>query len=171
MRKLILIIGTAFLIQVSYGQSDKDTSNLLELGSDLPEFIGVTLDGDSVSSDDLYGKVVLINFYATWCVPCNLQLPYLEKDVWAKYKDNEDFILLVFDKEEQADVVRSFITKKNWTMPFCLDEKSHIFSLFATKFIPRNYLFDKESRLVLQSNGYNKQEFTVLRNELENLLK
>jgi peroxiredoxin len=171
MKKLLLLIFAITLIQTAFGQADKDSTNLLEMGSEMPEFSVVTLDGKSISSDDLYGKVVLINFFATWCVPCNLELPLVEKEIWAKYKDNEDFVLLIIDREEKAGVVKAFIEKKKWTMPFCLDEKMEVYSKFATKYIPRNYLFDKESSLVLKSNGFNKEDLGVLKTEIENQLK
>jgi hypothetical protein len=56
-------------------------------------------------------------------------------------------------------------------MPFYPDEKKEVYSLFATKFIPRNYLFDKESRLVLNSMGFKKEEFEVLKRQIGDLLK
>ncbi len=171
MKKVLAFLILAALMQVVYSQTDKDTTNLLKLGEEMPEFSLMTLDGKSISSDDLYGKVVLINFFATWCVPCNLELPLVEKEIWAKYKDNEDFVLVIIDREEKADVVKKFIEKKKWTMPFYLDEKKEAYSKFATRFIPRNYLFDKESCLVLNSNGFNKEDLGILKKEIENLLK
>ncbi|MFH0761559.1 MAG: TlpA disulfide reductase family protein [Bacteroidota bacterium] len=150
---------------------EQDSSNLLKVSDDMPEFTLKTLDGNTVSSDDLYGKVVLINFFATWCPPCNLELPLLEKDIWAKYKDDENFVLLVIDREEPADKVAPFVKKKKFTMPFYLDPKREVYGLFATKFIPRNYLFDKEGRLMLCSKGFSKEDFDVLLKELGALLK
>jgi peroxiredoxin len=171
MKKLLFILISFVAVQALYCQTDKDTANLLKVGEDIPEFTLITLDGKTVTSDDLYGKVVLINFFATWCPPCNLELPALEKDVWAKYKDNEDFMLLIIDREESAQVVKAHLAKKNWTMPFYLDEKKEVYSKFAIRFIPRNYLFDKESRLVLQSMGYKKDEFEVLKKKIDELMK
>jgi peroxiredoxin len=171
MKKLLLFLISAFLMQTSYSQTDKDSTNLLQVGSEMPEFSLMTLDGKSVSSDDLYGKVVLINFFATWCAPCNLELPLVDKDIWAKYKDNKDFVLLVIDREEKAEKVKAFVERKKWDMPFYLDEKKEVYTKFATRFIPRNYLFDKESRLVLNSMGFNKEEFEVLKKEIGSMLK
>lgn len=150
---------------------DKDSTSLLKVGDEMPEFTVTTLDGNTVTSDDLYGKVVLINFFATWCGPCNLELPFVEKDIWAKYKDSKDFVLLIIDREEIAEKVGPFIAKKKFTMPFYLDPKREVYGKFATKYIPRNYLFDTQSRLVLSSMGYNVEDFKVLRRELALLLK
>ncbi len=171
MKKLLLLLAVSLVIQMAYCQADKDTANLLKIGSDMPEFTLMTLDGKSVSSDDLYGKIVLINFFATWCPPCNQELPVMESDIWAKYKDNKDFMLLIIDREEKVAVVKPYIEKKKWTMPFYLDEKKETYNLFANRFIPRNYLFDKEGRLVLQSMGFKKEEFEALKKQLADMLK
>jgi peroxiredoxin len=171
MKKLILLVAFALAIQVAYGQADKDTANLLKVGSDMPEFSLMSMDGKTVTSDDLYGKVVLINFFATWCPPCNQELPLLEKDIWAKYKDNKDFVLLIVDREESALVVKTWLDKKKFTMPFYLDQVKDVYGKFAIRFIPRNYLFDKESRLVLQSMGFRKDEYEVLKKQVDNLMK
>lgn len=171
MKKIIPFLFLAIIAQSVYCQVDKDTANLLKVGSDLPELTFTSLDGKTLTSDDLYGKVVLINFFATWCPPCNQELPELEADIWAKYKDNEDFALLIIDREEKPDVIQKFLDKKKFTMPFYLDEKKEIYSQFANRFIPRNYLFDKESRLVLSSMGFKKDEFQTLKKEIDRLVK
>ena len=166
MKKLLSLLIMALLLQTAYSQTDKDYTNLLKVGSDMPEFKLISLDGKSLVSDDLYGKVVLINFFATWCVPCNLVLPLVNSNIWAKYKDNKDFILAIIDGEEKAEKVSAFVEKKQWTMPFYLDEKKEVYTKFATKYIPRNYLFDREGTLVLQSRGYSKEDLEVLKNEI-----
>jgi len=159
------------LMTLPVSAQDADSSNLLKVGDDMPEFTLKTLDGQTVSSDDLYGKVVLINFFATWCPPCNQELPLLEKDIWAKYKEDENFALLVIDREETEEKVAPFVEKKKFTMPFYLDPNREIYGLFAKKDIPRNYLFDKEGRLMLCSKGYSKEDFGMLKRELDALLK
>ena len=170
MKKLLFLLPL-FAFQIAFGQAEKDTANLLKVGEDMPEFTITGLDGKTLSSDDLYGKVVLVNFFATWCPPCNQELPFLEKDIWAKYKDNDNFALVIIDREEKAEVVKAHIEKKKWTMPFYLDEKKEVYEMFATRFIPRNYLFDKEGRLVLQSMGFKKEEYEVLKKQVDDLLK
>ena len=171
MKKLLSLLIAVLLMQAAYSQKDKDSTNLLKVGSDMPEFKLVSLDGKLLASEDLYGKVVLVNFFATWCMPCNLELPLVNSDIWAKYKDNKDFVLMIIDREEKAEKVRAFVEKKKWSMPFYLDEKKEVYTKFATKYIPRNYLFDREGTLVLQSKGFEKEELEVLKNEIGAQLK
>jgi len=149
----------------------KDTSDILLVGQDMPEFTLKSLDGKEISSDDLYGKVVLINFFATWCPPCNQELPLVESDIWAKYKDHKDFQLLIIDREETAEKVAEFLAKKKYTMPFYLDPVREVYGKFASRNIPRNYLFNRESQLVLSSMGFKKADFEVLQKELDKLLR
>ena len=149
----------------------KESGDILLVGEDMPEFTVLTLDRKEIDSDDLFGKVVLINFFATWCPPCNQELPHLEKEVWAKYKDREDFVLMIIDREEPGGKVEEFVKKKGFTMPFYIDPKREVYSLFAEKNIPRNYLFDKQGRLVLQSMGFKKEDFASMVKELDKLLK
>ena len=171
MKRILALLVSLVLMQTGYSQKEQDTTNLLKVGDEMPAFTLVTLDGKTVTSDDLYGKVVLISFYASWCVPCNLGLPLVERDIWAKYKDNEDFMLLIVDLEETTELIQPYVEKMKWTMPFYLDEKKEAYLKFATKFIPRNYLFEQQSQLILHSNGFNKQDLSTLKTEIEALLK
>jgi len=170
--KIVATLGLILMFAVTpLCAQERDTTNHLNIGDEMPEFTLKTLDGKTVTSDDLYGKVVLINFFATWCGPCNSELPLVESDIWAKYKDRKDFMLLIIDREETADKVAPFVEKKKFTMPFYLDEKREVYNLFASRFIPRNYLFNKESQLVLNSMGFKKEDFDALKKELDALLK
>jgi len=166
----VLFVGLTLMACPLLAQ-EVDSANLLNTGVEMPEFKLNSLDGKTITSDDLYGKVVLINFFATWCPPCNMELPQLQKDVWEKYKDNGDFVLLVVDREETAEKVSSFVRKKKYTMPFYLDPKREVYGLFATQYIPRNYLFNRESQLVLVSKGYSKEDFATLKREVDALVK
>jgi len=66
----------------------------IKTGQAIPDFAIKSEEG-MVRSSDLKGKVVLINFFATWCKPCMLELPHLQKEVWEKYKDDKRFSLLI----------------------------------------------------------------------------
>jgi len=170
MKKILSLLIAAIFIQVSYNQEVNDSTNLLNPGAHMPKFTITGIDGTTLKSSELKGKVVLINFFATWCGPCNQELPVVDRDIWTKYKDNKDFVLLIIDREEKADKVKSWVAGKQWTMPFYLEEKKETYTKFATKFIPRNYLFDKKGKLVLNSMGFRQDEFDVLLKEIETQL-
>ena len=88
---IVLIILSACTAIVWAGNEGAEK---VKIGDAVPDFTVVTANG-KLAAADLKGKVVLINFFATWCPPCRTELPVLEKQVWEKYKDNDDFVLLV----------------------------------------------------------------------------
>jgi len=146
-----------------------DTSTLTRIGQPVPEFTFSTLNGDSQKISDLKGKVVLLNFFATWCPPCIAEMPHLEKEIWQQHKD-QDFILLALGREQAVSHLDSFKTVNNYTFPVVADTGRVIFSKFATQNIPRNILLDKQGTIVFQSIGFEKKEFEVLKSTIAKLL-
>jgi len=171
MKKLFPLVLLALTISFSLkAQNDSDPENLLAMGAEMPEFEYKTVDGKTLTSEDLFGKVVLVNFYASWCGPCKKELPFVEEDLWKKYKDNDDFALLVIARQEDWDKINGFKESSGLDLPYHPDPKRDIYKLFAKKYIPRNYLFDKQGRLVLFSKGYRESEFEELKKEISDLL-
>ena len=109
--------------------------------------------GDT-SSTEVKGEVVLVSLFATWCGPCQLELDEIEKTLWAEYKDNKDFVLLVIGREHTDEQLKAYNERKKFTFPLYPDPKREVFSLFAEKSIPRAYLFNKEGEAVYTSLGY-----------------
>jgi peroxiredoxin len=140
-------------------------------GQQMPEFTITTMDGEDYSSSELEGKVVLINFFATWCPPCRKELPFVKKDIWTKYKYNEDFVLLIISREEKPEKVIPFVEKENYPMPFYSDIDRSCYKQFAHQFIPRNYLFNKEGKLIYQSRGFKELDFKEMLAKIEDLTK
>ena len=165
---LTIIIALAFAV-AAYSQ-DEDPDNHIAIGDEMPEFEYQTADGKVLKSEDLFGKVVLINFYASWCGPCKKELPHVEKDIYNKYIDNDDFCLLVIARQEGWDKIKAFKKSSGFDLPFYPDPKRDIYKLFAEKYIPRNYLFDKQGKLVLHSKGFIQEDFDVLKKEIKELL-
>jgi peroxiredoxin len=148
------------LCLMSFGQSD--TTTLTKVGDMAPSFKCKTIDGKSLDISKLKGKVIMVNFFATWCPPCNLELPVLQKKVWDKYRNNPDFILIILGREHSESEVRDFVTKKKFTMHFAADPKREIFRLYATQNIPRNVLIGKDGRILYQATGFSEEEFSKI---------
>ena len=143
----------------------------MKKGTTLPEFaLKSSVYGD-VATKDLKGKVVLVNLFATWCGPCQLELAEVEKTLWPKYKDNKDFVLLVVGREHTEQQLKKYNERKKFTFPLYPDEKREVYSLFASQYIPRAYLFDREGKLIYSSTGFKKEEFKLLMDTIEDALK
>lgn len=143
----------------------------LKKGEAMPKFeLTSSVYGD-IKPADLKGKVVLINLFATWCGPCQTELAEVQETLWPKYKDNQDFLLLVIGREHTDEQLQKYNERKQFTFPLYPDPKREVFSLFAEKYIPRAYLFDKEGKLIYSSVGYTEEEFQILMTTIETALK
>ncbi len=151
----VLLILTAGML-VAWASSDE--SDKVNVGEVAPAFTVLTPDGE-MTNESLKGKVVLINFFATWCPPCLKELPVLQEKVWDVYKDNEDFVLLVVGREHSKEDLEKFAKERGFDLPFCPDEQREVFSQFATQSIPRNYILNKAGKVVYASKGFSTTEF------------
>lgn len=162
MKKILLI--TLFLTSLNIlSQEDYMKSSLVQLNETAPEFSFTTNDGKTVKLSDYKGKVILINFFATWCGPCMKEMPYIQKDLWEKLKKNDTFIILSFGRDHSQEEVNKFIESKKFTFPIFADKDKSIYNLFATKYIPRNYLIDSNGKVIYASTGFSEKEFEELK--------
>jgi peroxiredoxin len=161
MKKLILISLVFFAPLFSRAQQS-DTTTHTKLGDIAPAFDFSISKDQKVNLKNYRGKIVMINFFATWCPPCRIELPRVQKEIWEKYKDNPKFALFIFGREQGWDVVLPFKEKNNYTFLMLPDEGRKIFSLFATQSIPRNVVLDENRKIIYQSIGYEESEFNKL---------
>ncbi|SUJ10914.1 Thiol-disulfide oxidoreductase resA [Sphingobacterium spiritivorum] len=161
MKQLILLLILTISVPV-FGQEWK-----VKVGEQTPVFEWKDKKEERKDISMLKGKVVLINFFATWCPPCRQELPRVENEIWAKYKSRTDFSLLVFAREEGWDKLNPFMSKQQYTFPVFPDLKREIFSKYADTGIPRNVILNKKGEVVYQSLGYTEDEFKHLLTVLE----
>ena len=100
---------------------------------------------------DLRGKVVMLQFTASWCGVCRKEMPFIEKDIWQKHKDNEAFALYGVDRDEPLDKVVAFAKQTGVTYPLGLDPGADIFAKYADRKagITRNVLIDKAGKIMM----------------------
>lgn len=132
------------------------------LHATVPDFVVENKQGQKINAQSLRGKLVLINFFATWCPPCRQELPRLQEEIWQKWGGRADFTVMVLAREEGWDKLDPFIRDKGYTFPIYPDLNRGVFSLFADSQIPRNVLVDKEGKIIYQSIGYEPEEFSSL---------
>lgn len=140
-------------------------------GDQMPSFNIVHDDGTTVTSASLKGKVILVNFFATWCPPCQKELAEIQQTLWPKYKDNPDFALLVIGREHSDADLQAYNKKKGFSFPLYPDKNRSIYAAFAKNLIPRCYLIDQKGTIVYTTKGYEEKEFSTLMNQIEALLK
>lgn len=172
MSRKLFVVALSFLIAgFSIAQDDLKETTLLNVGDKLPEFTAKALAGTDLSSAELKGKVALINFWATWCGPCKKEMPLMQKDIFETIKD-KNFVMAAISRGEETEIVNKFIGLNKYTFPIYLDKETTVYKLFATKYIPRNFVIGKDGRVKWSSVGFKQEEFDemikVINRELAN---
>jgi len=161
---IIILIFTSSLFA-------QDEATLVKVGDKAPDFSFSTENGKTTKLSDIKGKVVWINFFATWCPPCRQELPHLQKKVYDKLKSNPNFELIILGREHSWEEINKFKSDNKFKMSFYPDLERKAFSLYAQQNIPRNFIIDKEGKIAVASTGFNEKEFEEIINKVETLLK
>lgn len=120
-------------------------------GKPAPVFELPDLEGNRVSLENFKGKIVFVNFWATWCPACKYEMPSMEK-LWQNFK-NEDFIILAVDLGESEGVVRKFVEEKKLSFPILLDKGRSTQMDYSITAIPTTYIIDREGKIIGKAVG------------------
>ena len=145
---------------------------LVKVGDMAPDFTLKYTDGNEFTLSALRGKVVMLQFTASWCGICRGEMPHIESRIWQPHKDNADFVLVGVDREEPREVVEEYTAKLGTTYPMLLDEKGDVFASYALRKsgITRNVLIDRDGRIVKLTRRFVEPEFNDLVATIDNLL-
>lgn len=168
MNKYLLMAFLAVFTILVHAQGNED---IVKVGSQMPAFTIVSDDGTKMSSAVLKGKVVLINFFATWCPPCQKELAEVQQKLWPKYQGNPNFQLLVIGREHSDAELEKYNEKKGFTFPLYPDKNRAIYGAFAKSLIPRSYLIDKNGKVIYATKGYDEKEFSELMEKIDAAIK
>ena len=145
---------------------------IVRVGDVAPEMELELTDGQKVKLSSLRGKVVMLQFTASWCGVCRKEMPFIEKDIWQKHKSNPNFALYGIDRDEPLETVKAFAEKTGVTYPLALDPGADIFANYADRKagITRNVLIDKDGKIVMLTRLYNEEEFASLCKKIDEML-
>lgn len=157
--------GAAADAQKEMEQKIADTTIAKE-GSMAPDFTVEMVSGEKITLSDLRGKVVLLNFWATWCPPCREELKHVQAEIIDRFK-GEEFVFIPVSRGEEKSTVEEFRKSTGYGFPMGLDPEQNIYRLYASNYIPRNFLIDRDGKIVLASVGYDTDEFAELIKTIE----
>ena len=152
-----LYVELASLVRYEHMQAESDDPQFAaamakleadDLKRQSADFTLSDLQGRTWHLRDLRGKVVLVNFWATWCPPCRKEMPDLDA-LYNKFKD-QGFVVLAISDEEAAKVT-PFITGHRITYPVMLDPGRKVNDAFVVEGIPKSFVYDRSGKMVAQS--------------------
>jgi len=171
MFRLALGIFFIFVVHITFAQVTTDSGYIVKIGDQAPDISLKLISGETISLDELKGKVVVLQFTASWCSVCRKEMPHLEKEIWLPNKD-KDFILVGVDYDEPLEKVMAFKKQMQTTYPMALDPDAEIFAQFALKKsgVTRNVVIDKEGKIVYLTRLFDMDEFNGMKTKIEELL-
>ncbi|MEN1934122.1 redoxin domain-containing protein [Paenibacillus sp. 102] len=157
---IILLCLAGYAVYVQFGKNEKQVSeeqvkseatmkeviakNGIEVGKNAPDFELSKLDGTKVKLSDLKGKKVILNFWATWCGPCQKEMPDMEA-FYKKHKDDVEILAVNYTVSEGAngeEKVKKFAEEKGVTFPILLDKDINVTTTYKVITIPTSYFVD-----------------------------
>ena len=172
MKYFFMLFVCLTLSHFGYTQND-DRGYIVKVGDKAPEITITYTDGTRKKLSDFRGKIVMLQFTASWCGVCRKEMPFIEKDIWLKHKDNADFALIGIDRDEPLEKVLAFAKSTGVTYSLGLDPGADIFAKYALRDagITRNVLIDREGKIVKLTRLYNEEEFASLVQQINEMLK
>jgi peroxiredoxin len=116
-----------------------------------PDFTLPSVDGRQISLRQYRGKVVFLNFWATWCIPCREEMPAMEH-LYQAYRD-QDLVVLAIALKESAEQVRAFFEKHRLSFPSLLDSQGAVFRAYSVTGMPTTYLIGRDGTLLSRGVG------------------
>lgn len=135
---------------------DIESTTLIHAGDVAPDFTVEMLDGKRVTLSSLRGKVVLVSFWATWCPPCRQEMAHMQEGVIDRFAGS-DLVVLPISRGEKRETVEKFIEKMGYGFPVGLDIDQSIYSKYASNYVPRSVIINREGEVVYVAVGYDEQ--------------
>lgn len=163
LKHIVLILITTFTLTQCKSKVD-DRGYIVKVGEMAPDFEITLNDGTNFKLSEQRGKIVMLQFTASWCSVCREEMPFIEGEIWQSLK-NEKFTLIGVDMDEPIEKVNEFAKQTKITYPLGLDTGGTVFLKYAEKEagITRNVIINREGKIVYLTRLFNSEEFNAMK--------
>ena len=155
--------------------SQENRGYIINVGDKAPSF---QLNDNISFIEKNKGKVIMLQFTASWCSVCIKEMPFIEKEIWQKHKQNDDFVLIALTKDsdlrpQREKEIKLMREKTGATFPIITDYNSEIFELFAEEKagVTRSILIDQNGEIAFLTRLFDHDEFNNMKTMIRKLLK
>lgn len=156
LRSVILLVMTGAIIFTSYNALTKEQSEVLQVGDKAPDFTLTDLNGQRQQLSEYRGQGVFVNFWGTWCKPCEKEFPLMEKQ-YQNYKDQGVQILAVNIAQSDYEV-KQYAEQKNLTFPIVIDKNKSVMEAYNIRPLPTTMLINPDGDIVKIITGEMSEE-------------
>ncbi|RSD27297.1 thiol-disulfide oxidoreductase ResA [Mesobacillus subterraneus] len=149
-RTIILAVLALAVGYTLYANLNKESNKKIVIGKPAPDFVLVDMEGNKHRLSDYKGQGVFINFWATWCKPCEREMPYIENQ-YQQFKD-QGVQVLAIDSSESELVVNKFVARHGLNFPVMID-RGEVQAAYGINPLPITFLVDKEGIVVKSHTG------------------
>ena len=142
-------------------------SSILRTGDEAPQIDELLAGGGDFVVDK---KILVVNFFATWCGPCLTELPHFQS-VADKYVDQKDIAFVVIGREETQETLDAFVANNTYRIPFIADPERKLYAEFAKELIPRTYLIDRDRKIRFEIIGFDEKKLGELDSKISELAR
>ena len=158
---ILFLLTISFVVSSGYSQ---------EVGSKAPEFSMPDLNGNSIKLSEFKGKVILVDFWASWCVPCKKSMPHII-DLYNNRSDSA-FIVIAVNVDDEKSKISEFANSINVTFPFpvIFDKEKSLPALYNAEGMPTTIIIDKEGIIRFKESGFTTDTKEKMDTKIRDLL-
>jgi peroxiredoxin len=165
-RSIILILLISAVVYTLYANFTKDQRGQIQAGDKAPDFVLTDMEGETHKLSDYEGKGVFLNFWGTWCKPCEKEMPYMNNQ-YKMFKD-QDVQVLAVNVGESEFLVNRFASKHNLEFPIVIDENDEVLNAYGVDPLPTTFLINPEGEVVKVITGTMTEE--DIRGHMESIM-
>jgi peroxiredoxin len=162
MKRLTVLAAMALITVTAFSQEQNvyDNGYVVKIGDTAPDFTITEAGGRTYKLTDLRGKVVMLQFTASWCSVCRKEMPFIESEIWLPGKE-KGLAVIGIDRDEPVETVLKFKDDMKITYPLALDPGADIFGKYALKEsgVTRNIIIDRKGKIIFLTRLFEREEF------------